>query len=260
MQHMTRRNALRALAGTAGGLTGLASSAPDPRASSGPDVDDAWNYHQLEPRDAARGAYSAYPGNGCMFAVMSGIVGTLAARHGEPYRSFPLAMARYGHGGVGGYGCLCGALNGAAAVIGLFHPQQRTRDLLITELFKWYEQTELPIFEPAGPAPVSAPRSRAGSILCHASIANWCRTSSGNPYDKARSERCRRLSADVTAKAAELLNRTRDFGRQEITVTDQSAACMQCHAESAAPRVTVRSLMNCSSCHDVATPHRAPKP
>lgn len=243
------------MAGSAGGLTTLAAVNPAPDDSPAAE----WEYRPIEATDAARRAYSVYPGNGCMYAVASAVVGTLASRHGAPYSSFPLAMMRYGHGGAGGYGSLCGALNGAAAIIGLFHPAQRTRDLLITELFKWYEQAELPVFRPANAAPAApATCSRAGSVLCHASIANWCRVSGGNPYDKARGERCRRLSSDVTARTVELLNRTHHHGRHEITVTDNSAACMQCHASSTSPRVTVRSLMDCTSCHDLATPH--PKP
>ncbi len=260
MRNISRRGALRTL-GTlpAGLLTAQAASSGSTVAPGTPSEDAAgWTYRPILPDDAAGRAYAAYPGNGCMFAVFSGVVGRLAEDHGAPFASFPLAMMKYGHGGAGGYGCLCGALNGAAALIGLFQAQQRTRDLLITELFKWYEETELPVFAPAG-AKAGGVKSKSGSVLCHASIVNWCRRSGGNPYDKARGERCRRLSADVTFRTVELLNRTLASGRREITVSDGSASCMQCHANSETPQVTVRSLMDCGSCHHFEAPHPAPK-
>lgn len=261
MGNMNRRTALRVFGTTSGGLAlAGAAGALGAGSSPAPAAGTEWAYRPLSPTDIAGRAYTAYAGNGCMYAVVSAIVGALADQQGEPYASFPLAMMKYGHGGVGGYGSLCGALNGAAAMIGLFHGQQRTRDLLATELFKWYEQAELPRHQPTADAGKAAPvTSKSGSVLCHASIANWCRKTGGNPYDKARGERCRRLSADVAAKTVELLNRTADGGRQELTVTDGSAQCMQCHATSETKGVTVRSLMDCGSCHEMQAPHPRPR-
>jgi hypothetical protein len=251
MATTSRRKALRTLGYAAGGVA--AAGLGKPRAATSEVESEAfggWTYERLDATGTADRAYALYPGKGCMYAVFKGIVGQLADRHGAPYTSFPFEMMQYGHGGMGGYGCTCGAANGAASVLGLFHQQKRTRDLLITELFKWYEQTELPRYRPVpGEVGRTMPTSKSDSVLCHASIANWCRVADVDPYDKWRSERCRRLSADVAAKTVELLNRTEQSGPREITLTDGSARCMECHVGAGHAQLTVRARMNCASCH-----------
>ncbi|MCP5519679.1 MAG: C_GCAxxG_C_C family protein [Verrucomicrobiales bacterium] len=259
MNGVDRRSALRNL-GTFGLGTVLGGGAPAVTRADQPEEEGAgWTYPIMDAPAAADRAYDLYPGNGCMYAVFRSIVGHLADTVGRPFTSFPFHMLAYGHGGAGGYGTLCGALNAAAAVIGLFETRQRARDLLITEVFKWYETAELPAHRPARGSPAAVvPTSVAGSILCHASIAGWCRVASASPYDKLRGERCRRLSADVAARTVTVLNRSTTEGPRELTVDDASAACMRCHASPTEPRVTVRTLMNCGSCHTVTEPHPAP--
>lgn len=267
---MARRHALRHLGWIAGGasITALESSHAETTSASMPPhgeacaTDDAaepgyWTYAPLGTESAAARAYQHYPGHGCMYAVFRGLVETWGVSRGNPSVPFPFTMMDYGHGGAGGYGSLCGALNGAAAVISLFEPAQRLRDVLIVDLFKWYESTALPHFQPASGAPVST--SIAGSVLCHASIARWCGASKEDPYSASRGERCRRLSADVAAKTAEQLNRhLREPHRETATPADPASSCLRCHAPKGQPEVTVRTLMSCTSCHQVPTPHPAP--
>ena len=59
-------------------------------------------------------------------------------------------MMRYGAGGVGGWGSLCGTLNGAAAVVGLVEPAKERRSQIMRELFSWYESTAPPTYAPKG--------------------------------------------------------------------------------------------------------------
>lgn len=108
----------------------------------------AWAYRRLEPADVAAAAYGLYPDGGCMYAVFTSVIQALAKSQPEPFSSFPCYMMKYGGGGVGHWGSICGALNGAAAVIGLFERDKERREALISTLFVWYEQTALPGYTP----------------------------------------------------------------------------------------------------------------
>lgn len=236
------------------------SPTPDanPVPSSPPARPGTWDYLPLDPDRAATRTYDHYKGHGCMYAVFRGILECWGSAQGESSVPFPFAMFDYGHGGAGGYGSLCGALNGAAAVTGLFEPAQRVRDVLIADLFKWYETTALPIFTPDSQR--ADPTSVAGSVLCHASIARWSKVTQADPYSPQRGERCRRLSADIARRTVSLLNANVVSPRRELVVHDASSACMQCHAPKGHAPVTVRTLMSCQSCHTVPTSHPAPGP
>lgn len=269
MNAMARRTALRHLGWVAGSTSVALLRARPARAtttvettrSEGGATDDAaepgfWNYTTVAPDAAAACAYRHYAGHGCMYAVFRGLVETWGAARSASSVPFPFAMMDYGHGGSGGYGSLCGALNGAAAAISLFEPAPRLRDVLIVDLYKWYESAALPHFQPASGA--ALPTSVAGSVLCHASISRWCGASKEDPYSASRGERCRRLSADVTARTAEQLNRHLREPRRETAIpTDAAGDCLQCHAPKGRPEVTVRTLMSCTACHHVPTPHPA---
>jgi hypothetical protein len=169
-----------------------------------------WPYKTLDPAETAAQAYALFSsGGGCMYAAFAGIVGQLAARSGEPYRSFPLDMMRYGMGGVAGQGSLCGAVNGAAAALGLFAGGGEDGLKLVRELCQWHEQAELPIFTPQAPpdaANARLARSVAKSLLCKDSIAAWCAASGLPASHPQRGERCHRLTGDVARKTVELLN------------------------------------------------------
>lgn len=80
-----------------------------------------WTFRKIDPETAARMGYEGYYEGRCCYGAFMGIVGQMAKEYGEPYRSFPFKMMEFGTTGVAGYGSLCGALNGAAAAIGLFY-------------------------------------------------------------------------------------------------------------------------------------------
>lgn len=272
MNGLTRRDALRGLGWMSGGMalapwtspatptTSAVSPAPatgaNPVPPNPPTLPSHWEYVPLDPDRSAARTYDHYKGHGCMYAVFRGILESWGSVQGESSLPFPFAMFDYGHGGVAGYGSLCGALNGAAAAVGLFEPAQRVRDVLIADLFKWYESTALPIFTPANQT--AHPTSVADSVLCHASIARWSKVTQADPYSPQRGERCRRLSADVAHRTVSLLNSNVDTPRRELMVHDGSNACMQCHAPKGHAPVTVRTLMSCKSCHTVTPNHPAP--
>lgn len=220
-----------------------------------------WEFRPLEPEAVAKTAYRIYPDGGCMYAVVGSVMGQLAERYGEPFRSFPVEMMRYGDGGVGGFGSLCGVVNGAAALIGLFHREKakEVREAMITEICVWYETTSLPAFVPekAEWAPEAQP-SVAGSVLCHFSVAKWSKASGNEAFSVEKKERCRRLAADGAAKVVELLNRRCADAKCEFApVRAEVKACIDCHG----PRELADAMgkMHCSTCHQFGD-KKHPKP
>ncbi len=166
-----------------------------------------WTYHCLDPDSVADLAYGLYPEGSCMYAVFSSILLSLAEEFGEPYASFPRQMMRYGHGGVGGWGTICGALNGAAAAFGLFTATREESDRLTDGLLQWYQDTPLPKYVPVAKDTVEMPEAVPQSVLCHISTVRWREEANcAEMSAPLRKERCRRLSADTAKRATRLLN------------------------------------------------------
>lgn len=212
----------------------------------------AWNYTPLDPAAVAETAYRIYPDGGCMYAVVGSVMTELGKTVGEPFRSFPYAMMRYGDGGIGGWGTLCGVVNGAAALIGLFHAgkEKELREAMITELCAWYETASLPRYQPAKPQWAQQVQpSAAGSLLCHVSISKWCQATGFEVVSMEKKERCRRVAADGAMKIVEVLNRkAKDAACTFTGLTAEPKACIACHG----PKELADSAgkMNCSACHD----------
>ncbi len=223
-------------------LGGAVSSATSAHA-----VEFPWPYKRIEPAETAERAYEAiFQAGSCMFAAFDGVLGLLAAKHGEPYNSFPSAMMSYGSGGIAGWGTVCGALNGASAVVALFVAGQ-DRTAILDDIFNYYVGTELPTFEPAAPKnSVDFERAKAKSPLCHASIAN----SGLEPGSTEMMERCSRLTAEISMRAAENLN-ARLEGKFEARsgLMSETANCLECHGRGGRKSFWV-GKMDCLGCHE----------
>lgn len=216
-----------------------------------------WPYHRLDPVVTGNLAYKAYDEGSCMYAVVHSFISQLAAKFGEPYASFPTHMMKYGHGGVGGYGTLCGTLNGAASLIGLIVADKKTRDALIEDLFRWYEVTPLPMFKPdTAVLDFTPPTSTCKSTLCHVSTTHWTQASGCRAKSKERSERCRRLTADIAARLASMMNQLADntymTTAQDVETT---RSCVTCH-DSQGKVGNTSTRMDCTSCHSPSLGHR----
>ncbi len=217
-----------------------------------------WKYVRLNPAATGELAYNSYSEGSCMYATVKSIAYQLAEKVGEPYSSFPFHMFKYGHGGVGGYGSVCGALNGAAAVIGLLISDKSVQDRMIADLFQWYEKEALPSFVPAQPNyDFTPPQSVPNSVLCHASNTNWCNDSGLKITSKERKERCRRLTADVAQKVATSLNEIYAYEYiADVHSNEEVASCLACHGkEGKLQNTSVK--MSCNSCHTESIAHKA---
>ena len=256
LNRMNRRRILRTVGMTAGtgllGGCGSRSSIVEKPEGSKP---VEWPYAPLTPAEVAAEAYRQFPGNGCMFGLCTGVVGALVKLVGEPYRSFPLHMMRYGEGGCGNWGSLCGALNGGAAMIGLIEQNKQQREKLVAELFSWYENTALPMFQPKKDAEetIAVPPSTAGSILCHVSLDQWRKVSECDLFGKEKVERCRRLTADTAGKTVELLNRNVQKSAVFAELAPATQACNACHGKMELR--DSKGKMGCCSCHQFTKEH-----
>ncbi len=258
MRKVTRRQLLCSV-GLSSGAGLLVGSSGKKAGSPREDTRESgrWAYVRLNSAAVAAEAYRLFPEGACMYGLFASIVTSLGRMLGEPYRSFPLHMMRYGQGGVGGWGSLCGTLNGAAAVFGLLEKDASRREQLITELFSWYEGASLPTYCPPGVRDsLRIPGSKAGSVLCHASVARWCKVSGAKPSSKEMVERCRRLTADVAAKTVALLNQGLEKSDSLPGQAPEVQSCLSCHGQGET-RVVV-GKMSCGSCHSFTGKH--PKP
>ena len=265
---MERREAIKIsvaaiAAGGVGAVTLTTAFKPDIKPAAAPEKlgwtqrDSQWTYLPLDPAVTAALAYKEYPNGSCMYGTFTSIILQLAERIGEPFSSFPVQMMRYGHGGVNGQGTVCGALNGAAALIGLLVEGKEHQDALVAELFSSYENTPLPVFKPSEPGlDYKPPTSVAKSVLCHASTTRWGEVAGLRIDSKERKERCRRLTADIAAQTATILNRYNENTFFTNAYDNETVrTCMTCHGNEGKLSNTA-GKMNCTSCHTKSLGHK----
>jgi hypothetical protein len=265
---MNRRKAMKMFAGAvaAGGAGAYALSSvfrpefhpmEEPRKLEYLKTGSEWAYVHLDPAMTAGSAYELYKSGSCMYAVFRSILAQLADRFGEPYASFPFHMMRYGQSGIAGFGTVCGAINGAAALIGLLVPEKIPQESLITGLFRWYEKANIPGYGPQSPVlDFTPPPSVSDSVLCHASVTNWVKKSGYKADSDQRRERCRRLTSDVAFHTAVILNEY--IANSYLTDghdNENIKACMTCHGNKGKLDNTL-GKMECSSCHTESVGHK----
>jgi hypothetical protein len=222
----TGKIALGAAALTAGG--GLASMA-EAKGAKYP-----WPYKKVDPERAARIAYENWYKGYCCYATASGILVPLQESVGEPYTSLPLEAFVFGHGGVVGWGTLCGTLTGAGLATSF--AAGKTGEKILNDVIYWYTATELPNFRPASPKATFKNINKSDSPLCHVSVGKWMKKEGVKFLSPQRKDRCARLSADVASKTVMLLNDWADgkykpaHGSQvkahQITAQNN---CAECH-------------------------------
>lgn len=225
-----------------------------------------WPYVALDPEKARiKGHDNYWNGFACSAGCFDAIIAQLAELLPDPYAGFPTKVMLYGHGGSGGWGATCGAINAAAAAISLVLDRTNA-DALINELNGWYTQALFPsdISNDYGMNhdfthqlyDMDLTQSSCGSILCHASVTKWCNEADIPVGDNRRKERCGRLTGDVAAKTIEVLNAyfAGNFAAAYIPPSS-IAACNACHGSSGMVKNTA-AKMECTSCHGL-TPHAA---
>jgi hypothetical protein len=245
----------REVLGTLGGLVvGTALSAAVGRAapfdqSTAP---FGWTPHKLDPAACARTAYDGYWFNdyGCCYGSFYAIIGTMAEQYGSPYKDFPFTMMEVGKSGISEWGTICGALLGVASAYSLFWGRKE-RNPMVTALFRWYETTAFPLYDPGDGAKGvkgALPTSRSDSVLCHISVSRWCFASKLAQSSKERSERCARVTADVAAKGIAIMNAKIDGAFVPAGQPESVAYCTQCH-DKGKQADNMKGAMDCRPCH-----------
>ncbi|MDO5536998.1 MAG: C-GCAxxG-C-C family protein, partial [Desulfovibrionaceae bacterium] len=196
-----------------------------------------------------------YKGYACGYGAFYSMIGLMAEKYGAPYNTFPFTMLEANKGGISDWGTICGALYGSAAAFALFYGRKE-RNAMVNELFRWYEVTKLPIYQPGDKAQGVAgelPSNVAGSVMCHISVSKWCYANKIEATSKQRSERCGRLTADVAAKAVEILNAKIDAGKDYKGVfakQEAVSACGECHQTKGEEANWAKGVLDCTPCHN----------
>jgi len=215
-----------ALLSDTGSSRGTASAANAPRYP--------WGYKKLSPEKVAARAYENFFRGYCCYAVSSAILLSLQEEVGEPYTMLPVDAFKFGHGGIIGWGTICGTLLGAG--IATSFAAGREGEEILNDVLNWYADTELPVYVPGSPRASIKNKNRSNSPLCHVSVNRWM-AKEGVPFKSAqRKERCARLAADVAQNTVILLNRWSD-GKFEMKHDSQIALyntttqhnCTECH-------------------------------
>ena len=158
-------------------------------------------YAELDLDKVEQRAYEGDFENGCCYGVAKGLLAELCDKVGFPYTMIPPEMFANGKEGYTA-GSLCGALGGAAGIIGLCCAPDDAR-AITKELFAWYTSTPLPIYQPEGAAPVQTVSS---TVNCVDSVSEFMTAANVERADPIRKRRCGGVSGDVARKTAELLN------------------------------------------------------
>lgn len=260
-----------AAAGLAG--VGLAKSA-EPAAAAG--TLPPWPYptvaaDQPVPETLARRAYEVYYSSGCAEATWWPIVEFLGQKSDAAYTStwatLPRNVFKFGGGGVGGWGTLCGTCNGSCAIIAMCGGASKITD----EVMQYYAETPIPTngidkavavgWTPTPIAPAvtiaqplpNVPTSKAHSQLCHASLSQWTMMTGKADGSPEQKDRCAKACYDMVLKTTTLLNAyfldktNLPAGTLDATVAGCQVGC----------HTSAKGKMACDSCHDEtgAGPH-----
>ena len=265
---ITRKDFLRNIGKYSAGVAGaLAIAAGAPKltlaAGGGETPPLPWQYVTLDPEIVRKKGHQYYFAGHCAEGAFRAIVEELKINVGEPFTNIPENMFIYAKGGMVGWASLCGAVNGASCAINLVTNEDDSTKL-VNELLRWYTQAVLPSdtsnqyavngeYLVAGKTSAELAQSVSGSILCHASVTNWCKVSGYASGTPERSERCGRLAGDVAAKAVELLNQHAEGTFQPVLeIPSEAQYCRTCHSKGTDYELGqfTRGKMDCGTCHD----------
>lgn len=264
---MSRRELIKGagIAAMGTGLAGLSLSVASNTANTGEGgklLELPWPYRKIDPVAAAEAAYLKYYQGACAYGVFDAIIDPQRKEIGHPYTGMPSSLLIVGQGGMADVASVCGCLTGAAAAIFLVtgSMDRKIREAsydIIQDVFRWYEQTELPDFRPTNPKFEIASSPPARSNLCHVSVSQWCKATKFKSFSKERSDRCGWLTASVAKHTAETLNKFAD-GTFKIAhpLSAAAAECRSCHDKKGTIENS-RGVTECGGCH--FTPGRLKK-
>lgn len=130
--------------GAMAGVIGLNALSGGKILASPKDYTWPWPYQALDPEDVRIRAHHLYWNDkDCASGVFGSFVEALREKIGDPWNSMPIEVMLFGRGGGNGWGTLCGAVNGAAAIISLVTTKADSGKL-INEIWGWACSEALP--------------------------------------------------------------------------------------------------------------------
>ncbi len=213
----------------------------------------AYRYKKLDPHEVGQITYENYFKRWCTSSVLAGLVESLRKNVGGEWKDFPIDAYRWGHGGLAGWGALCGTMPGAGVIIGLVTKDTDTAEAMVNDLAFYYSYTELPTFTPSKVLKSDIKHmTMAGTPICHISVGRWMRAEGAAFLTNQRAERCARLSANIAMEAAGMLNAWADssykpkhkplYNVAANGITSQNN-CTDCHGQNPpSPRETYETL------------------
>ncbi|MCP4115012.1 MAG: hypothetical protein GY737_06310 [Desulfobacteraceae bacterium] len=296
MKNLHRRSFLKGLAALSGAvISGVAGARNANGNTAAPETVEApalpWGYEELDPEYLRKLGHLGYYAFECAGGSFWALVTALKETIGYPYTLIPLpameevihhlenkksgkhlqVMMQFGVGGVANYGSLCGAPNGVSSAINIALPMADVKTI-VPRLMRYYEQTPFPsdksneygvnkaFYPPKCKSNKSLPQSASNSVLCHVSVGKWCEKAGYASGSKERSERCARVTGDITAMAGTLLNAHMKGEVPTLLpmkISRKTAGCRTCHSKGKKYETGqfTRGMMECGSCHDDMRPH-----
>ena len=196
--------------------------------------------------------YEGYYKGACCYGAAYALLSTLnEAAPGAGWDTIPPQMFSYGGGGALSWGTLCGALNSSLAVLNLASSKYSD---LGNELIGWYTGFAFPSNKHEDYCLIhNQVTTVAESPLCHVSVSRWSEAAGskdGRINDAGKKDRCAKLTGDVAAKAAELLNQALEGSfKATYTAPDSFAHCLSCHTGKTSMLDNEQGKMNCAVCH-----------
>lgn len=204
--------------------------------------ESTWPYRKLDLDEVGRIAYETYFTKFCAGTVARGLLIPLKNKVGRPYGSFPMDIVDWAHGGVAGWGTVCGTLTGAGIVTGLVAGEHAEN--IVNDLMFWYSENDLPIYKPAKPVKAAIRnQSVSGTPLCHVSVGKWMKKEGVGFFTPERMDRCARLSADIAMQTARLLNA---LAEGKYVPSHKALANVK--------QFGITAQLNCNECHGSAVP------
>ena len=182
----------------------------------GPAPEQPWPYEPLDVEEVRKLVHKGYYDGGCAYGAFNAIISSLAEKVGYPYNQIPTYMLHFGRGGILGEESVCGSVLGSIAAVNLITGKEYAPIALA--LVEYYKNTPLPtdisnkyavnheFLVDEYLSDVEFPQSVAGSVNCNISKQQWLKVSGYAPNSNEQRERCGRITGDMAAKAAELLN------------------------------------------------------
>lgn len=242
---LVKAGALTAGMAMAGGLLGSVTADAAQTAVTLP-----LKFGKIDVELARKRGFEGYwdaPGLGCGGGAAYGMLSAIKASTGRSaeWDNFdPLMFSCYS-AGINSWGTLCGSLTGAIYIMALALPFGNV-NAYADVLMNWYTKFPFPSDTLKGGTAhegvhgttgVLSVTSIAASPLCHVSVSKWCQAATaknGSVITVGSNEkkmRCARLTGDVCAKAAQLLNAYLSNSMRAVaSFSTETNFCMSCHA------------------------------